>query len=319
MGRVNYSVTTSLLMRVGSTKTMQKCYDEKTIQFGCPANWLDYAMKYKNQAVGDYYECVFAHIPKDDARVDSITDVHGKPMGDHLLILENQRDGSSLLRLIPTILTPAICFFSFDVQKIKGKMDAGGSPVSWFAFDLDEYREDMDYQKDDSSFLFITNPKSFYQDLIQAVPIAVEKNQYKLTSKRFYQDFNPKKPIKFMDVDYHRYTDTSPFFDYQTNREELFWKLPKYEQQSELRIAIPCLNFEQTYDPNLKYDYEENTLDVYLPHFQEYTAVFPASEAHSLYFGEFDTKNQTNDFAVLKLTIKEIRENIKPNNGMLIL
>ena len=89
MGRVNYSVTTSLLMRVGNSKVIQKCYDEKTIQFGCAANWLDYALKCKNQAVGDYYECVFAHIPKGDARVNSITDIHGKPMGDHLLILEN--------------------------------------------------------------------------------------------------------------------------------------------------------------------------------------------------------------------------------------
>lgn len=318
MGRVNYSVTTSLLMRVGNSKVIQKCYDEKTIQFGCAANWLDYALKYKNQAVGDYYECVFAHIPKGDARVNSITDIHGKPMGDHLLILENQRDGSSLLRLIPTILMPTICFFSFNVQRIRKQMDKEGEATKWFAFDLDAYREDMEYQ-DDASFLFITDPVSFFQDLKESIPISVEKNKKNLTSKRFYSGFNPQEPFIFRDVDYHHYTDDRPFFDYQDNREELFWKLPKYEQQSELRIAISHLNFVQTYDPSLEYDYNKNKLDIFLPHFQEYAMIVPASKAHSLYFGGFDTDCHTNDFAVLELTMKDIQDNIKANRGKLII
>ena len=197
-------------------------------------------------------------------------------------------------------------------------MDKEGEATKWFAFDLDAYRENMEY-RDDASFLFITNPASFFQDLKKSIPISVEKNKENLTSKRFYSGFNQQEPFIFRDVDYHHYTDVCSFFDYQDNREELFWKLPKYEQQSELRIAIDNLNFVQTYDPSLGYDYTKNVLDVFLPHFQEYAMIFPANEAHSLYFGVFDTDCHTNDFAVLKLTMKDIYDNIKVNGGKLII
>ena len=318
MGRVNYSVSTSLLMRVGSSKVIQKCYDEKKIQFGCAANWLDYALKCKNQAVGDYYECFFAHVPKCDSRINSITDIYGKPMGNHLLIHENQRDESLLLRLIPTILMPVTCFFSFNVQKMRDEMNKRGNATKWFAFSLDAYREYMEYQ-DNASFLFIKDPASFFQDLKNSIPISVEKSKGNLTSKRFYAGFNPQEPFIFRDVDYHHYTDIYPFFDYQENREELFWKLPRYEQQSELRIAIPNVNFMQTYNPSLEYDYTQNVLNVFLPHFQEYAMIVPANEAHSLYFGGLDAEHQTYDFAVLKLTLEDIQDNIDVNNGKLII
>ena len=195
-------------------------------------------------------------------------------------------------------------------------MDTNGEPTTWFAFNLDEYCRCMDYDNKTASFLFIMDPVRFYNELSAMVPIAVANNKSNLTSKRFYGDFNPNEPVFFRDVDYHKHKRNELFWDKTENMEELFWKLPEYEQQSELRYAIPNINFIQTYDPNTKpYDYKLNTLDVYLPHFQEYSKVFSASEAHSLYFGNSDDQAHTNDFAILGMTFEEISRKMRLNGS----
>lgn len=52
MGKLTSNVTTTLLMRVGPTESIEKCYFEKTLQFSCAANWLDYALTHKNKTIG---------------------------------------------------------------------------------------------------------------------------------------------------------------------------------------------------------------------------------------------------------------------------
>ena len=69
-----YSTQVSLLMRVGTTESIERCYNTSTIQFGCAANWLDYALKKNNNSTGDIFECVFAHVLKNDPRINEITD-----------------------------------------------------------------------------------------------------------------------------------------------------------------------------------------------------------------------------------------------------
>ena len=294
-------------MRVGSTQSIEKCYKEKILEFGCAANWLDYALNKKNQTIGDIFECVFAQTFKGDPRIFSITDSHGKPIGNHLLILENMANNSCILRYIPTILMPVICFYSFDVWKIRNKLDANGEPIHWFAFNLDEYCRNMDYDNNTASYLFITDPSKFYNELKEMIPIAVADNKLNLTSERFYGDFNPNEPVFFSDVNYHKFERDEVFWHNPENMEEMFWKLPEYEKQSELRYVIPNINFIQTFDPNGKiYDYKLNTLKVHLPHFQEYSQVVSAAEAHSLYFGNFNDKAHTNDFAISRMTFDEI-------------
>ena len=317
MGNKNYRITTLCLMRVSSTSDIQKCYDKKIIEFGCPANWLDKAIKHNNQSIGDYYECVFAHLPKGDSRVNSVKDVKGNPMGDNLLVSEDRSDGSSHLRQMSTILMPVLCFFSFNVAKME-ETDREGKSTKPFIFDLDEYRADMGYKEDDASFLFITKPELFFEDLKQRVPCAVKANTDKLTFERFYRSFNPDEPIIFGDVDYDKYEETTPFYYYPNGSEELFWKLPRYKWQSELRIAISNLNFKKKYDSVSKYDYKKNKLCVSLTHLHEYAEVFSASKAHSLYFLKSEEK-QTYDFRVLSLRANEVWDNIEQNNGVLII
>lgn len=317
MSEKTYNVTTSLLMRVGHTSKIKECYDTKTLQFSCAANWLDYAMKKGNKTTGDIFECVFAHLPKGDPRIYGVTDFRGNPMGDHLLIAENKTDGSALLRLIPTILTPATCFFTFNVEQIFQEMNRTPPSASWFTFDLDRYRTSMEYGAEDSSYLFIKNPSAFFDDLKEAIPRTAAAQKDILTSKRFYGDFDPSKPLLFRNVDYNMYTKTSPFYDYRENREELFWKLPEYSWQSELRIAIPYINFSQDYFPE-EYDYKKNILNVHLPHFREYSLVYSAKEAHSLYFGMPNPETHCSDFAILSMYEKDIERKVKQGSQIIL-
>lgn len=317
MSEKTCNVTTTLLMRIGQTSKIEECYDTKTLQFSCAANWFDYAMKKGNKTTGDIFECVFAHLPKGDPRINGVTDFRGKPMGSHLLIAENKTDGSALLRLIPTILTPATCFFTFNVEQIFQEMNQTTPFTSWFAFDLDRYRNSMEYRAEDSSYLFIKDPFAFFEDLKEAIPQAVAAQKDILTSKRFYEEFDPSKPLLFRNVDYNMYTETSPFYDYRENREELFWKLPEYAWQSELRIAIPNINFSQDYFPE-EYDYKKNILNIHLPHFQEYSLVFSAKEAHSLYFGMPNPETRCGDFAILSMSYKDIEYRAKQGNPIIL-
>lgn len=309
MGKMKYSVQASLFMRVGSSKEIEKSYRTKTLRFGCAANWLDYALNQNNTSTGDIFECVFAHVMKDDSRIKKIVDVKGKPMGDNLLIMENKNDATCLLRFEPTILIPTLCLYSFRVPAIIDELDKTGPKTTWFAFDLDKYRAAMDYTENESSFLFITDPVAFFEDLRAAIPMAVRQNQENLTSDRFYGEFNPKEPFFCKDVNYDHHTKSELFFDPPETLGELFWKLPEYKDQSEIRIIIPNTNFVQIYDPNhQQYDYKKNTLDIELPNFQKYVVILPAKDAHSLYFGNFMSSGHKYDFAVLRMTFDDIRK-----------
>ena len=306
MGKVTTTINTTFLMRVGSTSTIQQCFDTKTITFGCAANWLDFALNTKNQTTGDTYECVFARLKKGDPRIDKITDVKGKPIGDHLLVLENEADDSCILRYIPTILQPIMCFYSFKANEIRKRFSYGDRLAPFFGFNLDTYRSNMEYTEDNASFLFIKDPVSFINDLKEAIPNSVTNNSGNLTSERFYGGFDPDYPLFCKDVDYDKHTHKEYFIDTPKSQEEMFWKMPEYRTQAELRITIPGINFINLYDPNKKYNYELNQLKVFLPKFHEYAMVISAKEAHSVYFDNFDDTLNTCSWTISNSTEKEL-------------
>ncbi|MEF9984669.1 MAG: hypothetical protein RR710_09045 [Oscillospiraceae bacterium] len=307
MSKATSIVSTSLLMRIGPTHKIQQCFDAKTITFGCAANWLNYALKENNQLTGDFFECIFARLEKGDPRIDTMTDAKGNPMGDHLLVLENEADDSCILRLIPTILKPVMCFYSFNTNAIRKRFADGNSLAPSFGLNLDRYRTNMGYMEDSSSFLFITDPVRFFADLKKEIPLAVSNNTAKLTSKRFYGNFNPEEPMFFKEVDYDKHTSSEFYYDLPEAQEEMFWKMPEYRTQAELRITIPNINFVNLYDPNKEYNYEMNELNIFLPKFQEYATVVSAKEVHSLYFSEFDEKLNTYRWTILKSTEDELK------------
>ena len=107
--------STILLMRLGSTKRIEQCFNTRTLSFGCAANWVDYS-KTGDKVTGDQLECVFAHLKNGDSRMN-VKDSHGIPMGNHLETLYDPRTDTYYLRFIPTLLTPAMCFYSSTQRK----------------------------------------------------------------------------------------------------------------------------------------------------------------------------------------------------------
>lgn len=334
MGKVTTQVTTSLLMRVGSTKSIEECYQNRTLKFSCAANWINYSIKHGNCTIGDPEECIFARLKKDDPRVEAakdpqtsrIKDPKGQPMRSNLLITMCQTQDVCHLRFVPTILMPALCFYNIDMSRLVEKH----KQQQFIGIDLDKYCTDMGNKIEECSFMLIKNPIAFYEDLYQSVPIACKKNSKILTKEMFYKPEVPLDPIVVNKVDYHRHKENEYFYDFSQEREEIFWKMPRYEYQSEVRFVIPGIAFKPiatTVDAkedvllknksnnisqneefafninNDKYDYKNKELTVELPHFQEYTEIFPAVDVHTLVF--WNIREGGKDFCMEKLNMTQ--------------
>ena len=152
MREVIRQVRTGLLIRVDSYKKIKNCYKTKTLTFGCAANWIDYALKKNNEAIGDIFECIFAHLPINDNRI-YVCDKNGRPIGENLWILCDENSQTCFLRFIPAILTPLICFYNVLPQKELVDNE-------YEIIDLDKYKTAMGYIKDTVGYLIIDDIKS---------------------------------------------------------------------------------------------------------------------------------------------------------------
>lgn len=275
--------STILLMRLGSTKRIEQCYNTRTLSFGCAANWVDYS-KTGDKVTGDQLECVFAHLKNGDSRMN-VKDSHGIPMGNHLETLYDPRTDTYYLRFIPTLLTPTMCFYSFDATKVAA-MNDGKMPIfpHVVSFLPDRYLDEMCYEKDTASFLFINSPEKFFEELKEQVPIAIKQNENILTTDRYYHTKGKDDCELFADkVDYTRHFPTDIYYDEPRPSAELFWKYPQYHFQSEVRVAILNTNFVWDYDPQ-HFKYEQHRLDVYLPHLHEYATIRAAKDLQNICF-----------------------------------
>lgn len=294
MARITTTITTGLLLRVASNETINDCIQNKQIVFSCPANWIDYGLK-NSKTIGDIFECVFARLKKGDKRINNICDIYGNPMGDNLLVMENEMGDDCLLRLMPTILLPATCFYTFNFKSIFEKIDVS-SEKDAVRFNLTKYCTAMDYQLEEASFLIIVNPEMFIEELRHQIPIAVNLNSSNLSSASFYGDFRDDAPLLVKEVNYNKHNQDEFFLDDNNWYNSICWKLPEYEYQSEARIVIPNINFIQKYNQNSAYDYKTNQLVVSLPNIDKYAISYPASKAQSLQFKKKDDEHF--DFSV---------------------
>lgn len=273
-------------MRLGKTEEINKTFESSTITFGCAANWLDYAFKY-NIKTGDFFEGVFAQVSEKEQKSaeKELVDKEGNPMGDNLIIIKDPIHKTSLLSYQPIILMPVFCLYSFSeaINKELFNVTESDPDSGMWKFDLDDYRSFMEYKEEESSFLFITDSERFFNDLKKAIPSAIEINRTNLTTERFYGDFNTEEALFADFVDYDKHNADELFFDTPGQMKNLFWKLPKYEKQAELRLVIPNINYVQMFNRE-HYDFSKNTLDVYVPDLQQYTQVITAKEAHFLRF-----------------------------------
>ena len=281
--KLTANFSTGMLMRVGSKERLERCYREKKLEFSCAANWVDYAQN-GNSVTGDYLECIFAHVNNDDPRLSDLRDSHGLPMGNHIEILRRSDDQTSYLRYTPTLMVPALCFFSFGEKLLSQKAD-GLMPTlpQTISFDLGKYRANMKYAKDEAAFLFITNPCRFFEELRCQVKKAIRNNSDYLTTERYYSN-GMAVDLFCNEVDYHKYNVDELFYDdTHVPSKELFWKTKKYEWQHEVRVIIANINFKSLFGVG-KYDYRKCYLEVELPRFQEYSEIYSAADVERVHF-----------------------------------
>lgn len=276
-----FTTDTFFLMRVDSPENIDRDFYQNRLTFSCPANWLDYALKQNDETIGDRYECIFAHLDASDERRLNVKNSHGELLQDQYSIT-CKSDNTVLLRLETTILTPALCFWSLPLQKILSSIK-----TSSFDMDLDVYLKNMNRKAEDSKLLMITDCDKFFSELKKQIPIAVKNNCGNLTSEGFGNAFNPTNPFLFKHVCYDQFDKDTLFFRYNEYLDEMFWKLPSYDVQSELRIVLPKINFRQKYGDGTAYDYTKNSLSVELPGLHDYARTYSLKEIRYLNFSNY--------------------------------
>lgn len=275
---IKFSAYSSMLMRAGSFKKIKSDYDKKQITFSCAANWIDYGKKYRNGGVGDWLECTFAHVHKSFDE-SSLRYKSGEPLGDIICSILKSDDTKYLTR-IPMILTPLLCLFSFNDVHIRLQDKDEGESISFL---LGKYLTDLGYAEEDGGYLFITKPNDFINELRRQIPLAVKENLDSAKTLSVNDTYNPIYSIGFKDVDYNTYDKKEFFLGTPTAYNELFWKDKKFEYQSELRLFIPGVTFNQQY-PSKDYNYKINELTINLPNFQTYSEIVSAKEYNAMNF-----------------------------------
>lgn len=268
------------IIRVARRESIREDYLSNQITFSCSANWYDYAVKHKNDTVGDQLECVYAHLPIGDPRINEV-DCHGNPMGNNLTMLFDERNQSVYLRHEPVLLTPAFCFYQCTIDRDSIIENNG------LRFDLYEYCRGMGYKLEDVLFLVIHNPGEFEQDLRKNVPLAVKENAELLVldgSGGYVQAFDDKNPINYCPVDYDKHNFDDFFYKKNTYKQEMWWKGSKYRTQSEGRVVVPSVHFRQRYSDAIEYDYSKNLLKVKLSNIKNYASIVDGSEYKYLDF-----------------------------------
>ena len=275
---------TTLQFRVGKKTDIYAAFDQHRIEFSCPANWFNYAQFHNNRSTGDLLECTFAHIKASSFDEKSILDSHGVQMGDHLIKLE--RGDSYYLQLLPVLLIPTFCMFSFDLDEWLSFFRQENKDYNGFEYDLDRYCESMGYSIDDAAYFVVLKPEVFREELKHQIPLAVKTAIGQLQSEMYYSTFDPLNPLQDRLVDYSRY-DENNFFNLESlKNDSIFYKKNELSWQSEVRYTIPSVGFINRNYYESSYDWKKNTLAIDLPQLGDYAQVFDAKDIKAFSFIE---------------------------------
>ena len=143
MGKLESHFNASVLLRIGHKNSIKDCWDNNRLSFGCAANWIHYANK-GNVTTGDSCECVFSRIPKGKA-VD-LFDRNGKRIEANLQrFLDDKDPNFEFLRYVPTMLTPALCFYSLSHATPDDGLFVWDETRNMPVFRADRYAQYMGY------------------------------------------------------------------------------------------------------------------------------------------------------------------------------
>lgn len=311
MVKYTKKVSSILFMRAGKTEEIMDGYNNDYIKFTCPANWIDYALKYGNEIIGDMYDCSFANTrEKYNCCVQRLTDRDGILMMDEILTLKDNRTAFYHHYYKHKISKPTLCYYTFkyDIWNNEYK-HRGLQNDEWLYGDLDQYLKGMGFNEEEASYLFIHDTRGFINELKKTIVDAVYKSKDRLSDEGFSDEFDKNRSINMDDINYGRHCRNEVFIDNDKDNDDvIFWKLPEYAWQSEFRITIQNIHFTQNIRDDMEgYNYAENELKVYIPNLKKYASVVSAAKAHSVVFRNFDETKRTFEWNVAKDRNREIQ------------
>ncbi len=268
-----------LMLRIGSTKTIEQQYENCSLKFGCPANWINYADQHAD-GIADKFEAVFAHVRKDDPRLSMICD-DGVPLNRYRSLWDDDGPNNTIYaRYIYSCLVPAICFYSLKVKEVATQFGITRDNGLALEIPMDPYYKSLNVSPEECSILFIEYPHKLFEELRKEIPDVINR-----ASNITKDDFDPENALAIRSVSYDLNTEEE-FYDLHPYN-EVFRKRPSYSNQHEARAIIPNVNFVR-YPVDNRESYVDNELFVHLPKLHEYASVIPASKVRRIVAYDFN-------------------------------
>ena len=279
-----------LLIRVGNLETINKQYNEKYIEFGCPENWRNLAWKKPDCMIGDDLECVFAKLPQNN------NEIYEKFPG---FLSNPKQNGTSKTVFGENIFyrwniftqTPTLCFYSRDVRS-----EISSSSKGFVEYDLDDYCCEIGYFPEDSSYLIIHSPSLFLKELEEQMPIAIEEANKKGNIFPHEATRDLEKYLYGGYTKIYKLEELISSTDFDPDYPDILKKIqregmPDFKKLHELRLYTIKYFFWQFDNHNGEYDYLKNTLKVYLPTLEKYAGVINGKQYSGIRASNFNFEN----------------------------
>ena len=277
-----FSLLSDILIRVDCKERIRKQYSEGFLEFGCPANWIQFADTHAD-GIADKFEAICGHVERTDERLSMICD-DGVPLNAfRSLWNEELDDGTVFVRYIYHCLTPTICFFS---SRFLEPLKENNQPIQ---IDLSLFYKSLGLNQDECALLIVRNPNMLFSELRDEIPNALASNGHINLEK-----YNDNCRLLTELVKYDLNLDVL-FFSNIRSLKCLYQKLPKYQNQREARLIIPDVYFtaDPVYNRNA---YKDNRLVVNLPNLKKYCDVIDAKKADVIIASDYRT--DTKDFNI---------------------
>ncbi|MBT2736623.1 hypothetical protein [Bacillus sp. ISL-7] len=217
-----------ILFKFGLTKWM-KALKEGEVSFSCPGQYINIAEQEGNSEQGDPYEGVFARLRETDPRIEQCRGKYGED-------LEILPDGDFvLLRRKSTYFIPAFCFYSVRPPDLSQNVTRSGWQQIRYDFDERMYSNFSSNEVNVIPATLIIQAQPFHKQIVQAV----DREGFR---------------IEISHINYTLFENEEFYIEPTNQRNELFYKFPKYSYQKEARILLHGLtmnNIDERYSLNI--------------------------------------------------------------------
>ncbi|MEK4105589.1 hypothetical protein NST28_16035 [Paenibacillus sp. FSL R10-2791] len=210
-----------ILFKVGAYKWMEKI-KEGTLSFGALGSFIEIARANGNEEQGDRDEAIFARLKVGNPKIQEMKD----RLVEDLEIIKDADPAYVKLRRKSSYLIPTFCLYSYRGYDLLDNeiVKPGKQRIAHF-FD----NRIFSAFADDKVRNVMSSENTFSMLVLQAANL-----KYKVLGAALLY----KKPITIKHVNYTEFEKDEFFIEPTDNRDELFYKFPKYAYQYEARICM---------------------------------------------------------------------------------